>query len=290
MLVAATGELLAGATPVGAQTTPSGDVGYRERNVWAGYREPPQVVETPATGLPRRPARFCVRLPLPNQEAPATGHGTYTATEMRELASRTSIDLTPGAWHTLVCYETGADLPYLVTLAEWNPRDPTAGNATTIEGVEDFARDLLVTPAPEVVTSPPAARQVTGLETWFAAAVPAVVARSAQAGPLWATAEAVATAVDLDPGDGTGVRTCPLPAPASSGAVRVPTEPPPCLHHTYVAVDRRTGTATVTATVRVRYQVFLTTSEDPTRRLVDDLLGDPAEADLTVREIQTVLR
>lgn len=273
------------ASAAAAQT---GDAGYRDRNVWAAYREPPVAVDAPVAGLPRTPARWCLRLPLPNQEAVPTGHGTYSQAEMRELAWRTPVDRTPGAWHTLVCYEADAELPYLVTLAEWIPRDPTSGNGTTIEGVEAFARDLLVTPAPAVATSPPADRQVTGLETWFAAAAPAVVTRSAQAGPLWATAEAVATAIELDPGDGTAPTTCPLDAPGTV-APAAPVVAPACLRHTYRDVARATGTAAPVVRLRVRYSVYVTTS-DAARRPVDDLLGDPATIVLTVREIQTVLR
>ena len=292
-LVALVALVLAG-TPTAAQSAggppPAGDVGYRERNVWAAYREAPVEVPAPTVGLPRRPARFCLRLPLPNQEAPPTGQGPYTAAQMRELAARTPIDRTPGAWHTLLCYEVGEDLPYLVTLAVWNPADPAAGNGTTIDGVEAFARDLLRTPAPVVVTSPPADRQVTGLETWFAVASPVVAARTAQAGPLWATAEAIAVAIEIDPGDGTARRTCPVAGPDGTGAALAPRTAPDCLRHTYLDVDRRTGTAAHTAQVWVRYRVQLTSSDDPASRVVDDLLGDVTVLTVTVREIQTVLR
>lgn len=285
--------VLTGAPTAGQGTSgppPGGEVGYRERNVWAVYREAPVEVPAPTVGLPRRPARFCLRLPLPNQEAPPTGQGPYTAAQMRELAARTPLDRTPGVWHTLLCYEVGEDLPYVVTLAVWNPADPAAGNGTTIDGVETFARDLLRTPAPVVVVSPPADRQVTGLETWFAVGAPVVAARTAQAGPLWATAEAIAVAIEIDPGDGTARRTCPLAGPDGTGAAPAPRTAPDCLRHTYLEVDRRTGTAARTAQVWVRYRVLLTSSDDPVPRVVDDLLGDVAALAVTVREIQTVLR
>ena len=124
--------------------------GYNDRNVWAGYREPPSEVVVPARDLARHPTRFCLRLPPPNQEAPPTGRGTYTPAEMRDLARRTPIDLTPGSWHTLICYNIGENLPYLITFAVWNPRDPTNGNTTTIANVEAYARDLIDTPPPMV--------------------------------------------------------------------------------------------------------------------------------------------
>lgn len=290
----ASAALVLGGTPAVAQSTgappATGEVGYRERNVWAVYREAPTEVPAPTVGLPRRPVRFCLRLPLPNQEAPPTGQGPYTAAQMRELAARTPIDRTPGAWHTLLCYEVGEDLPYLVTLAVWNPADPTAGNGTTIDGVEAFARDLLRTPAPAVAASPPAGRQVTGLETWFAVVPPPVPARTAQAGPLWATAAAIAVAVEIDPGDGSAIVTCPIGGADGPADLLAPRTAPACLRHTYLEVDRRTGVRAHTAQVRVRYRVQLTSSDDPAPRVVDDLLGDVTALAVTVREIQTVLR
>ena len=288
------------ATPAAPAAGPTGfgEVGYRERNVWAGYREPPVEVATPATGIARRPARFCLRLPLPNQEAPPTGRGSWTAAEMRALASRTPLDLTPGAWHTLACYVAGEDLPYLVTVAEWTPADPTAGNATTIEGVEAYARSLLATPAPAVATSPPVDRQITGLATWFAVGGVAPAPRSAQAGPLWATAEAIAVGVALDPGDGREPVVCTFERSSSASTApgttvvvpAVPQAAPSCLHTTYTEIERRTGTAVRTAQLRLRYAVYLITSDDPIRRLADTLTGDATQITLTVREIQTVLR
>ncbi len=276
-----------------AQTGPregTGATGYRDRNVWAGYSERPVEVVTPATGLPRNPTRFCLRLPLPNQEAPPTGQGSYTPAEMRDLARRTPLDLVPGAWHSLICYNAGEDLPYLVTLAVWNPADPTAGNTTTIEAVEAFARDLIDTPAPTLASSPPPGRQITGLETWFAAASAPTRARSAQAGPLWATAEAAASRVQLDPGDGNPMIVCAIDAPTPGAAPIVPTVAPVCLRHTYLRTDRRTGVTAATIRVHTVYEVYLISSDDPARRLVDSLTSEVAAVPITIREIQTVLR
>ena len=296
VVVAAAGVVAAVAPPTGiaaAQTGPregTGATGYRDRNVWAGYSERPVEVVTPATGLPRNPTRFCLRLPLPNQEAPPTGQGSYTPAEMRDLARRTPLDLSPGAWHSLICYNVADDLPYLVTLAVWNPADPTAGNTTTIEAVEAFARDLIDTPAPTLVSSPPPGRQITGLETWFAAASAPTRARSAQAGPLWATAEAVASRVHLDAGDATPMIVCAIDASTAFAALIVPAVAPACLRHTYLRTDRRTGVTVATIRVRTVYDVFLISSDDAARRAVDSLTSEVAAVPITIREIQTVLR
>jgi hypothetical protein len=40
----------------------------------------------------------------------------------------------------------------------------------------------------------------------------------------------------------------------------------------------------------VTYDVWVTTSEDPTPRLADTVDGPPNELDVTVREIQAVIR
>lgn len=298
VVLVATAGVVVGAPPTGiagaaAQTGPregNGATGYRDRNVWAGYSERPVEVVTPATGLARNPTRFCLRLPLPNQEAPPTGQGSYTPAEMRDLARRTPLDLSPGAWHSLICYNVAEDLPYLVTLAVWNPADPTAGNTTTIEAVEAFARNLIDTPAPTLVSSPPPGRQITGLETWFAAAGVPTRARSAQAGPLWATAEAVASRVQLDPGDGTPMIVCAIDALSGVATAIVPAIAPACLRHTYLRSDRRTGVTAATIRVRTVYDVHLISSDDPARRLVDSLTSEVAAVPITIREIQTVLR
>lgn len=284
------GVLVLGASAASAAEGPGGDgtFGYNDRNVWAGYQERPYQVSAPATAMARRATRFCVRLPLPNQEAPPDGHGPYTPAEMRTLARSIRLDLTPGAWHSLICYRIDEPLPYLVTFAEWNPGDPTAGQMTTIENVAAYAESLIDTPAPAVRSSPPAERQITGLETWFAASAAAPLSRTAQAGPLWATAEAVVRQVTVDPGDGTPVFVCDLAA--SGDAVSAPTVRPDCLRHVYTDADARTGVVALTVRAHVVYDVYLTTSDDPVRRLVDTLTGDETTIATTVREIQTVLR
>lgn len=277
-------------SPVSAAEGPGGDgtFGYNDRHVWAGYQERPYEVTVANIGLGRQPTRFCVRLPLPNQEAPPDGHGPYTPAEMRALARSTPLDLAPRTWHSLICYRIDEPLPYFVTFAEWNPADPTAGQTTTVETVAAYAQQLIDTPAPVVRLSPPADRQITGLETWFAASAAPPSPRTAQAGPLWATAEAVLRQVTIDPGDGSPPIVCDL---APSGVVAsTPTTRPDCLRHVYIDADARTGVRTLTVRAHVVYDVYLTTSDDPVRRPVDTLEGDTATIAATVREIQTVLR
>ena len=138
-------------------------------------------------------------------------------------------------------------------------------------------------PAPALRSSPPATRIITGLETWFdTSAVPEE--RSAQAGPLWATATAVPVAVAIEPEPGQAPIVCPLPVE------RLADGRPVCLHHTYTRVDPRTGVRATTVAVRVAYEVRLVTSDDPTPRVVDTFTSPVTDTPVTIREIQTVLR
>jgi hypothetical protein len=145
--------------------------------------------------------------------------------------------------------------------------------------VARYAQRLVTVPAPAVRTSPPATRLITGLETWFDTTVFDPPARSAQAGPLWATARAIARRIELMPEPGAVPVVCAID---DAGPVRC--------RHTYIDVDADTGTRPTMATLRVVYDIELTTSDNPTPRLVDRITSDPAEVPVTIREIQTVLR
>lgn len=257
----------------------TGSTGYSARSVFAGYLEPPREVAEPERGLRREPTHYCVRIPVPEPGTPPAA--TYSPAEILEWARTNTRP--PSELPLVACFARDATVSFRVVYAEWNPADPTAGSITTIESVAAHARRLLAVPVPPLRSAPPADRLVTGFETWFAtAAVPEV--RSAQAGPLWATATATPVAATLVPEPGAPPVECALPAERGADGR------PLCLRHTYAQVDPRTGTRATTVAVRVTYEVRLVTSDDPVPRVVDRFDSAPGEVPVTIREIQTVLR
>ena len=279
LALAATPVYAAEGDPAGAGDNGSGSTGYAERSVFAGYVEPPREVVEPARGLRREPTHFCVRIPVPEPGTPPAA--TYSPAEI--LAWARTNTRPPSELPLVACFERDATVSFRVIYAEWNPTDPTAGAITTVETVAQYARRLLAVPSPPLRSSPPAARLITGFETWFdTTAVPEV--RSAQAGPLWATAIATPIEVSIEPEPGAAPISCPLPVERGADGR------PSCLRHTYLRVDPRTGTRTTTVAVRITYEVRLVTSDDPTPRVVDTFTSAPTESAITIREIQTVLR
>ncbi len=260
-------------------TNGSGSTGYSERAVFAGYREPAREVSEPARGLRREPTHYCVRFPAyePGVPAPAT----YTPAELLAFARANTRPLTE--LPLLACFERDATVSFRVVYAPYDPADPTAGTITTIDDVAAYARELLSVPVPTIVTAPPPLRLITGFETWFDTSATAHT-RSAQAGPLWATATAVPITVTLVPEPGHPPIVCQLPV-----GMRERDQRPDCLRHTYLDIDHRTGTRDTTATLTVTYEVVLVTSDDPTPRVVDTI-DTTTTIPITIREIQTVLR
>jgi hypothetical protein len=253
-----------------------GSVGYRERNVFAGFVEPPVEVVTPTRGGVFRPTHFCVHVPM------STGvlvvehaRGADLRAYVRTL---TEVDF-GGPTRVLVCFRAGDEVAYWAAVVTVGVGDPTAGQITTVESVARFAQRLVTVPVPSVRTSPPAGRLITGLETWFDTSVVEPPARSAQAGPLWATARAVPRRAEVVAEPGASPVVCPA---AEMGVVR-------CTH-TYIDVDARTGVRATEASVRVVYDIVLTTSDNPAPRVVDTITSDPAAIPVTISEIQTVLR
>jgi hypothetical protein len=253
-----------------------GSTGYRERFVFAGVVEPPVEVVIPVRGVAFRPARFCVHLPLTTG---ITGIDSIEAEAVRRYVQTLSEEDFGGPLRLLLCYEVQARAPYYMAVVAVPAGDPTGGQITTIETVARYARQLVTVPAPTVRTSPPAARLIVGLESWFDTTVFDPPERSAQAGPMWATARAIARRVELIPAPGAMPVSCPI---GDVGPVRC--------RHTYIDVDPETGTRDTMVTVRVVYDIELTTSDNPTPRVVDTITSDPAEVPVTIREIQTVLR
>jgi hypothetical protein len=282
-LLLATGLLVSAASPsAAAQDDPTtsipngeGATGYRERYVFAGFLEPPVEVVTPTRGGSYQPTHFCIHLPI---SLALTGVDHAQPDALRVFARTLTEEDFGGPLRLLLCYRAGGVL-FHTALVSVPAGDPTAGQITTIESVARFAQRLVTVPAPTVRTSPPATRLITGLETWFDTTVFDPPERSAQAGPLWATARAIAGRIELVPEPGAPPVVCAI---SGAGPVRC--------RHTYVDVDPATGTRNTTATVRVVYDVELTTSDNPTPRVVDTITSDPATLPVTIREIQTVLR
>jgi hypothetical protein len=286
VLVAATPTLVA---PTGSATAqPSGGAGYDDGYVFAGYEDHPVRVTRVDTTRPRTPSRWCVHWPL-SLAAVVGNISSRTPEEVRQLSIAYRGPLVDGGYYQIICYRTGESAPYRIAIIEYRRRDPTAGEITTIEDVAEYARQLVTAPEPVIATSPPADRLVVGFETWLATPEPFdAPSRSAQAGHFWATAVPVPTAITYDLGDGTRLR-CAGPPPVGAPGV-LPDDRPDCARHTYLDSQRETGEGTFTVRATVTYDVWLTTSEDSTPRLADTVDGPTVALDVTVREIQAVIR
>jgi hypothetical protein len=290
--------------PVAAQTEASGDAGYADRHVFAGYAERPEEVTEVRGGRAARPTRYCVLWTVALAQITGTVQ-TMPLDEAVFLSTLSRGELIEGQEYAILCYRDGDAGPYLISFIIYRRNDPTQGSITTIETVEQYARSLITAPEPEIVTTPPADRLVVGFETWFSS--PAGVAaapRIAQAGPMWARADVLPTSITYDTGDGIRL-VCPIdsspatalptpapsdqsPAPAPTGTA--PSRRPECARHTFLDSGHASGAGHFDAKASVTYDVWLTTSEEPTRRFVDTLDGPTTEVPLTVRSLQAVIR
>jgi hypothetical protein len=256
-------------------------------SVFAGYEDHPVSV-THVTSRPRNPTRWCVHWPL--ALAAAMGDiDALTPEQVVQLAhDYREGPLEDGDYYVLICYRTGEQAPYRVRAVEYRRRDPTRGTITTIETVSEFARDLVTAPPPALTTSPPPDRLVVGFETWLATPEPYdAQVRIAQAGHLWARAEPVPVAITYELGDGTEIH-CGPPAVGPAGISR--DERPDCARHTYLDSQSDAGIGAFTVRATITYDVWLTTSEDPTPRRVDTVDGPTTDLPVTVREIQAVIK
>jgi hypothetical protein len=261
--------------------------GYDDGYVYAGYEDHPVSV-THVTSRPRTPTRWCVHWPL--SLGSALGNiGALPPEAVVDLAHEYRTEpLQDGDFYVLICYRTGEQEPYHVSVIQFDHRDPTDGEVTTIETVSEFARELVTAPPPSITTSPPPDRLVVGFETWLATPDPYdAPVRIAQAGHLWARAEPVPTGIRYELGDGTTIHCDGPPPPGPAGLTD--DQRPDCARHTYLNSwsDQGVGSFVVRATIT--YDVWLTTSEDQTPRLVDTIDGPTTELPVTVREIQAVI-
>ncbi len=251
--------------------------------VVAGYVEAPVEVTTVDPG--RRSAaarRIC---------------GWYDqAAEFVFTPTPTSV-LRAGSTYVLACRAVDTGALVYADYRRWEPGRPGGGVVTTTEDLVAFTRDRFVFDAPVVATAPPPTANVVGIATWLGVATPAPQTRTAQAGPLWATATATPTAVTF-----TTARTAPNPgaggpadAPTNATCSPIPppldprVEPPGC-----AAVRWRwSGDHTVTATIT--YDVVVTTGDlsagsatgpEP----VAPVVGPATTVAVVVRELEAVIR
>jgi hypothetical protein len=279
--------LAATATSSDAQPGGGTGTGYDDGYVFAGYEDHPVSVTT-VTSRPRNPTRWCVHWSL----ALAAAYGDIASLppeQVRALSRAYRGPLVDGSYYILICYRTDELTPYRVRPVQYHPRDPTDGTITTIENVGEFARDLVTAPAPVITTSPPPDRLVVGFETWLATPQPYdAPVRIAQAAHLWARAEPVPVAITYDLGDGAVIRCEGDPTIGPPGVHS--DERPDCARHTYLDSWSDAGIGSFTVEATVTYDVWLTTSEDPTPRLVDTIDGPTAMLPVTVREIQALIK
>jgi hypothetical protein len=243
--------------------------------VWAGYTERPRPVATPGTG--GTPAPYWCALWIPPLSTDGSAAGNFDDPETRERV------LIPGGLYLLQCFTRDGQHYGETRLIVFEPRDPTEGTITTRADIAEFAIDLLALAAPTLETQPPAARLVTGFETWITTAAPsAPQTRTAQAGQFWATAEARPTHVHIDAGDGTQL-DCALPTSTDARGR------PVCARHTYL--DRRrspSGDGRFTMTASITYEIWVTTDRGGPV-LFDTRQGPVTTLAVQTRDVQAVL-
>ena len=238
--------------------------------VFAGYVEAPGAVVSPdRSRRSSAPRRVCAWFDFASETS---------------FAKTTPAAMRGGFTYLLACFEAGTGTLVYADFRIWQPGQTGGGVVTTLDEVVAFARSLLDLPAPEVVTAPPPARLIVGLSTWLGHPPVANLTVHAQAGPLWASAEARPISVTYDFGDGTDPLTCtPVPAPPDPRGAE-----PSCAQHTY----RFHGNYPLTVTIT--YEIWVTTGDNETGvvtgpALADTVTSPPAVIATTARELQAVI-
>jgi hypothetical protein len=253
--------------------------------VYAAYRDTIQIVGAPDRSV-SRPATYWCAFWSALAGGDAGSYPAYLA-DMANIVPRRGEP--QSGFVVRQCFERGATEPYDRDVIPWVPPGGRPAvpllppDVVTLQHVEAYARAALTLSTPELATSPPAARLLTGFETWFALDHPAPLTVTAQVGEFWATAVATATTATLALGDGTTL-TCPLTETAPAAAAR-----PDCLRHTYL--DSRLapdGRFVVTATLH--YTVTIATYLDATPIEIDPADSPPALVPVVVRQAQAVAR
>lgn len=290
------------AAPAAPATRGNAGVDPDGLGVHAGYRHDEVTIVAgegatpPQPGVRRPPTHWCGYWPatLSPEERFAPGYLDDPANIARHLGPWPAIDGDTGAYpYWVQCFGVGESTPYegrLVWYTPPRPGDPPrplpgTPDLVSIETVEVAAHERLALVAPAVTASPPAGRQVVGVETWVDVAPAAPLAVTAQAGELWATARATVSSVTVDFGDGrdSSVVRCTPPATA-----RPPAERPGCLRHTYV-VSRSIVEGAWPFAASFAYDVTTATSLDPAPRPVGVRNGPVAPLAMVVRPVQAVV-
>lgn len=143
---------------------------------------------------------------------------------------------------------------------------------------EALARNVRITPAsPVLVTSPPEAEGLVGIDAWFWLEGWGDASASATAGDVTVTVHASPQTLTVDPGDGTGVVGCAgPPVPYSPGA-----DPAEGCTHVYESAGVFTATATLT------YDVGFTSNVGDGGSL--GTITTVGSVEVTVREAQAVV-
>lgn len=143
---------------------------------------------------------------------------------------------------------------------------------------EMLARSVRLTPAnPAIVTSPPEADGLVGVDTWFWLERWGEASSSATAGDVTVTVYATPRELTIDPGDGSGSFTCAGPPVAYSPGA----DPATGCTHVYETAGQFTATATLT------YDVGFTSNVGAGGPL--GTIPTVGSVDVTVRQAQAVV-
>jgi hypothetical protein len=243
--------------------------------VVAGYVERPEPVTTIDTGRRSVAARRVC--------------GWFDHTAEFTFAPAPTSTLRDGVTYVLACRATDTDALVYADFRTWIPGRPGGEIITTPDDLITYTRNLFDLDPPATLTAPPADTNIVGVAAWFGHPPVATQTRSAQAGPLWATATATPTSVTYTTTTGTDrpprTTTCnPIPPPPATD-----TPPPDCATATWYWSGTHTIEATITYTVTVTTG-DLTNGSTSGPSTQAPLTGPTATTTVTVRELVTVIR
>lgn len=272
-------QALAGVGDAGTEPPPFEGAGYviedGRAGVVAGYVERPEAVTVIDTTRRSSAARrICAWF---DHTAEFTFAPTPTST-LRE-----------GTTYVLACRATDTDTLVYADYRTWIPGRPGGGIITTTDDLITYTRSLFDLETPTTLTAPPADTNVVGVTAWFGHEPVPAQTRTAQAGPLWATATATPVSVTYTTSTGNDrpdhTTTCtPIPPPPT-----IETPPPDCATATWLWSGTHTLDATITYTVTVTTGDLTTdTTTSPTPQT--PITGPTTTTTVTVRELVTVIR
>lgn len=260
-------------------------MGAVTRGTEIAAQEPP-VVLGPDTVVVHAGLPGTLRLvDAPARSGPAARCGWYRldvgeAAVLGVAAVRPSV----GATYVLWCVHatSGATLAGYPTVAVYDPLAPLPGSAVSSYDAALYALAQIRFDAPVAELSP-AADQVVGVPTWLAVVSrldhPAV---TAQAGPVWASVQAVPAEIEWDMGDGTVLTCAPRELSRWTGGDDVD---PDCAH----VYERRSENGPWSGRVTARWTILWRSDRDPTWR-VFDTLALTSDLPVWVRDLESVIR